>query len=91
MEVLATGARAVCLPYAGGLESEQTLRCGLLAKRGVIEMVRQEEVSAAAVAAAVERALAAPKPDRTVVNMDGARRSAALLKEAVGRGFDAQN
>ena len=91
MEVLATGARAVCLPYAGGLESEQTLRCGLLAERGVIEMVKQEDVSAAAVAAAVERALAAPKHDRTVVNMDGAQRSAALLIEALGREFNAQN
>lgn len=85
MEVLATGARAVCLPYAGGLESEQTLRCGLLAERGALEMVRQEDVSAAAVAAAVERALAAPDHDRAVIDMNGAQRSADLLKEAVDR------
>jgi len=91
MEVLATGARAVCLPYAGGLESEQTLRCGLLAQRGVIEMVKQEEVSAAAVAQAVERALHAPEHHRAVVNMDGAQRSAALLKEAVYRQANAPN
>ncbi len=85
MEVLATGTRAVCLPYAGGLESEQTLRCGLLAQRGAIEMVKQADVSAAAVAAAVERALEAPDHDRAVVNMDGAQRSAILLKEAAAR------
>ena len=83
MEVLATGARAVCLPYAGGLESEQTLRCGLLAERGVIEVVEQDEVSAAAVALAAERALGAPETNHAVVNMDGAQRSAMLLKEAV--------
>lgn len=82
MEVLATGTRAVCLPYAGGLESEQTLRCGLLAQRGAIEVVNQAEVSAATVAAAVERALSAPENDHAVVNMDGAQRSAMLLKEA---------
>ena len=86
MEVLATGARAVCLPYAGGLESEQTLRCGLLAERGVIEMINKDEVSAGAVAAAVERALQAPDRDHAVVNMDGAQRSAMLLKEAVAQG-----
>ena len=91
MEVLATSARAVCLPYAGGLESEQTLRCGLLAQRGAIEVVKQAEVSADAVAAAVERALNAPDHDRAVVNMEGAQRSAALLKEAVGRRANAQN
>ena len=91
MEVLATGARAVCLPYAGGLESEQTLRCGLLARRGAIEVVGQAEVSAVAVAVAVERALNAPEHDRAVVNMDGAQRSAVLLKEAAGKRFDAQN
>lgn len=91
MEILATGARAVCLPYAGGLESEQTLRCGLLAQRGVIEMVKQEEVSAAAVAAAVERALAAPRHDRAVVNMDGAQTTASLLKKAVGERASAPN
>jgi predicted glycosyltransferase len=83
MEILATGARAVCLPYAGGLESEQTLRCGLLAERGALEVVKQDEVSAAAVAAAVERALKVSEYDHAVVNMDGAQRSAMLLKEAV--------
>jgi predicted glycosyltransferase len=91
MEILATGARAVCLPYAGGLESEQTLRCGLLAQRGAIEMDKQEEVSAVSVAAAVERALAAPKINRAVVNMDGAQTTANLLKQAVSEGASAQN
>lgn len=91
MEVLATGVRAVCLPYAGGLESEQTLRCGLLAERGALEMVRQEDVSAKAVAAAVERALIAPDHNRAVVDMNGAQRSADLLREAVDQRFNAQN
>jgi len=91
MEILATGARAVCLPYAGGLESEQTLRCRLLAQRGAIEMVKQEEVAAATVAAAVERALAAPNLDRAVVNMDGAQTTASLLKKAVGGRASAPN
>jgi predicted glycosyltransferase len=85
MELLATGTRAVCLPYAGGLESEQTLRCGLLAARGALEVVNQGDVSAAAVARAVERALQAPDHDHAVVNMEGAQRSAILLKEAIGR------
>ncbi len=85
MELLATGTRAVCLPYAGGLESEQTLRCGLLAARGAMEVVNQPEVSAEAVAAAVERALRGPDHDHAIVDMNGAQRSAILLKEAIER------
>lgn len=91
MEILATGTRAVCLPYAGGLESEQTLRCELLAQHGAIEVVRQEDVSAKTVAAAVERALAAPEGKRAVVNMGGARRTAELLRAAAEQGIGAND
>jgi len=85
MEVLATGVRAVCLPYAGGLESEQTLRCELLAQHGAIEVVHQGAVSARAVAAAVERAVAAPERAGAIVDMGGANRTAALLRAAHSR------
>ena len=39
MEVLAAGCRAVVVPYAGGLETEQTLRCELLAERGLFTVL----------------------------------------------------
>ncbi len=82
-EILATGVRAVCLPFAGGRESEQTLRCRLLAERGVLQMVERDVLSAGQVALAVSRALESQPARGQVVDTDGAARSAALLLEAV--------
>lgn len=82
-EILATGARAVCLPFAGGGETEQTLRCRLLAERGVLQFVEKDAVSAEQVALAVDRALESiPSQDRTV-DTRGAARSAAFILDAV--------
>jgi predicted glycosyltransferase len=82
-EILATGARAVCLPFAGGRESEQTLRCRLLAERGVLQVVERGVLCAEQVALAVGRALESQPAQGHVVDTDGAARSAALLLEAV--------
>jgi predicted glycosyltransferase len=84
-EILATGARAVCLPFAGGRESEQTLRCRLLAERGLLQVVERDALSAEQVALAVGRALESQPPRGNVVATDGAARSAALLLGAVQR------
>ncbi len=73
----------MCLPFAGGRESEQTLRCRLLAERGVLQMVERDVLSAGQVALAVSRALESQPAQGHVVDTDGAARSAALLLEAV--------
>ena len=62
MEVLDAGLRAVVVPYAGGLETEQTLRANLLAERGLIEVVGEDDLDAESLAAAVRRALGKPPP-----------------------------
>lgn len=82
-EILATGARAVCLPFAGGRESEQTLRCRVLAERGLIQSVEADELSAKQVALAIDRAMAAPSGRSQGIDTGGAERSAALLLEVL--------
>ena len=77
MEVLDAGLRAVVVPYAGGLETEQTLRASLLAARGLIEVVGEDELGAASLAAAVDRALAGPAPGG-VAGLDTAGASATV-------------
>lgn len=62
MEVLDAGLRAVVVPYAGGLETEQTHRANLLAERGLVEVVSEDELGAATLAAAIDRALEKPAP-----------------------------
>jgi len=82
MEVLAAGVPAVAVPYAGGLESEQTLRCGLLAERGALQIVAEKDVTPASLAAAIDRAAAQP-PGAVTLDTGGAARSAALVKDAL--------
>jgi len=86
VEVLASGARALCLPFAEGKESEQTLRCRLLAERGLLQLLEQDAPDPEQVALAVDRALEAPRNDGPLVEMDGAARSAEILLEATQGG-----
>jgi predicted glycosyltransferase len=81
MEALQAGARAVLVPFAGGGESEQTLRARLLAERGLVHVVEEEVLTAATLAAAVDRAAAGARPSPGAIDLGGARRSAELLRE----------
>ncbi len=81
MECMHAGCRSIVVPYAGGLETEQTLRAELLAQRGVITVIAEADLSPAAIAAAIDRALAdepsATAGVRTDGAADGARQIAA--------------
>ena len=82
MEVLDAGLPAVVVPYAGGLETEQTLRANLLADRGLIEVVGEDALGPGSLAAAVERALERPRPVRRAeLDTSGATTTAAALRE----------
>jgi predicted glycosyltransferase len=83
MEVLDAGVPAVVAPYAGGLESEQTLRAKRLAARGVLQVVDEQALNAATIAAAIERALAAPPSRLGGLDTGGAERTPGLLREAL--------
>ena len=83
LETLQAGAKAVLVPFAGGGESEQTLRARLLAERGLVHVVEEDVLTAATLAAAVDRAAAGPRPAAGAVDLGGARRSAELLRQWV--------
>ncbi len=85
MELMATGTRAVVAPYAGGLETEQTLRARLLAARGALRIVPEDAITPEALARAAEQALAAPPPDAGGLDVGGGARSAAMIA-ALARG-----
>lgn len=81
MEVLAARLPAVVVPYAGGLESEQRLRARLLAERGLIEVVDEDELDGESLAAAVERALARPpSPGLAGIDTEGAAATVRALR-----------
>lgn len=85
MDVLAANVRAIIAPYAGGKETEQTLRAALLSQRGNLQVVWEEDLTADSLARAVEAALAGPRPDAAGLMTDGAAISADLLADAVSQ------
>ncbi|MBT6403764.1 MAG: glycosyl transferase [Rhodospirillaceae bacterium] len=85
MELMAARTPAVCIPYAGGLESEQTLRCRLLADRGALEIIEPDAVNPQTVAAAADRAAAGTRAPASGLDLGGAQNSAEILKSALNR------
>jgi predicted glycosyltransferase len=82
MEVLAAGCRAIVVPYAGGLETEQTLRCRLLAERGLLAVLDEATLDVATLVAAVQQQMATPRPTSSGrPRMDGSRRTVWLLRQ----------
>jgi predicted glycosyltransferase len=79
MEMMTAGTRGVIVPYAGGLETEQTLRARLLENRSGIRTIPESTLDPVALAAAVDAALDAPPPDASGLDTGGADKSAALI------------
>jgi predicted glycosyltransferase len=79
-EVLQARVHAVLVPFAAGGESEQRMRAELLAQRGAAAVVDEATLSPERVADAVNRALRVPLPQAGSVDLNGASRSAQLLK-----------
>jgi len=85
MDVLNAAVPAVIVPFAGAGETEQTLRAERLAARGAVRVVREDALSAAALARAIDAAAEVP-PAALDLDMEGAATSARLL----GRWLDAR-
>ena len=79
LETVQARARAVVVPFAGGHETEQTLRARCFAERGLLDMVEESALAPEALAAAIDRAVRKPRPSPGAINLDGASRSAALI------------
>jgi predicted glycosyltransferase len=78
LEILATHARAVLVPFAAERETEQLMRAERLAALGAVELVRESELSPGTLAAAIERA-AAREPARVTIDTGGAAHSARVI------------
>ncbi len=79
VELLSTGTPAVVVPYAGGEETEQTIRARLLAKRGLVTVVDAEGLTPEVLARAADAA-ASQKPDTaTRPRLDGAGETARIV------------
>lgn len=80
MEILYAKCKAVIVPYAGGVETEQTLRAELLARKGVLQIADEEGLTASKLAEKVDVAFAGP-PSSAEIDVSGGETTAALLKK----------
>ena len=80
-EALQARVPTVLVPFSGGAETEQGLRARLLAERGAAEVVEESSLSAETLAAAVDRAVRRGRPPADLVDLDGAMRTAELLRQ----------
>jgi predicted glycosyltransferase len=81
MNVLAAGVRSLMVPF--GQNREQRTRLERLAARGAVRMLPESELSRDAMADALLRALAAPRPKKDIVDLNGAAVSAAWIERWV--------
>jgi len=84
VETLATGTRAVIVPYAGGEESEQTIRARLLARRGLLTTVDEAGLTAERLAAAIDAALDLRPAATSGPRLDGAAETARIVAGLAG-------
>ena len=84
MDVLAAKVRAVIAPYAGGKETEQTLRARLLSEKSTLQVVWEEDLSTDSLTIAVNAAAAQSKPSSDGIATNGAIGSAAILANIIG-------
>ncbi|MCI0372505.1 MAG: glycosyl transferase [candidate division NC10 bacterium] len=83
LDVVASGVRAVVVPYEGSGD-EQPVRARILAERGLLKVVAESELSPARLAAAIQDALTAPGfPAPARLDLNGASRSAEIVKSLV--------
>jgi len=88
LDILRARVPAVLIPFSVGAETEQPLRAALLAEHGIAAVVPEATLDAPSLAVAVDRMAVQGRQTLGLgpVDLDGARRSAAIIRAAVEGG-----
>jgi predicted glycosyltransferase len=87
-DILATGARAVLVPFEEGGEKEQRMRAEHLAAQGRAVVVTQAELGPEALKAAIDEVMSLPQPgSAATIMLDGAGTAAKKIAGAAARAF----
>ena len=82
LDVVSARVRSVLVPFAAKGETEQTVRAERMAAAGLAQIVREDGMTPERLAAAVDAAWAAPRPDVNI-GVAGAGESARIISESV--------
>ncbi|MDH3690363.1 MAG: glycosyl transferase [Gammaproteobacteria bacterium] len=88
VELLQAQSRAVIVPFVGNGETEQSQRAAALAKRGLVQVVREQELTPERLAKAMECAMESPTAPTSGFSFDGARSSALFIAERIRHATD---
>ncbi|MGB3391222.1 MAG: glycosyltransferase, partial [Pseudaminobacter sp.] len=80
-DILRGGCRSLLIPFAAGGETEQTFRATRLERLGLAGVLSESELTPDRLAAAITGGLAARRPPAHGLDLEGASRSATLLRE----------
>ena len=83
MEILSTGANSISIPYAGGNETEQTLRTRLLADLGLIRQIPEVDLTLKKMVKMINLALAEPINLQHDIDLSGASKTADIVYKLV--------
>ena len=78
LDVVASGVRALVVPFSEGREDEQSKRAQALAKLGAVRVLAPQLLDGATLAEEIRRTLAFA-PSTVRLNLDGARTSARII------------
>jgi len=85
MDILSAGARAVLVPFARAGETEQTVRAEAMARKGWAVVCPEADLTAPALASAIDRAGGMPRPDAASLRRDGSDETARLVRAWLDR------
>ena len=85
IDVLRAGVPALVVPYEAKGETEQRLRAGMLAERGLLSVVPAAELTPERLAAGIAETLARPRPTAGTIDFSGGTKTAELVGKLAER------
>ncbi|MEB3044110.1 glycosyltransferase family protein [Rhizobium mulingense] len=82
-DLLRSQCRAILIPFVAGGETEQTVRAERLQALDLADILPEEGLTPGHVKEAVEKALAAPRRGRVLLDLDGAEKTAGIIRSMI--------
>ena len=82
-DLLRTECRAILIPFVAGGETEQTVRAERLQALGLADILPEDGLTSGHVKEAVEKALAAPRRGPVLLDLDGAEKTAGIIRSMI--------
>ncbi|EJZ19262.1 glycosyl transferase (plasmid) [Rhizobium sp. Pop5] len=82
-DLLRTKCRAILIPFVAGGETEQTVRAERLQALGLADILPEKGLTPDHVKEAVEKALAAPRRGPMQLDLEGAEKTAAIIRSMI--------